>query len=166
MPINNNNLHNYPELNIPTFTMRIFHGDGGIIRIFDTLRHKYVVLTPEEYVRQHFVNWLINYLHYPSSLMNNEVSLSLNGTLRRCDTIVFNPDSTPLMIIEYKAPGVEITQDVFDQIARYNMALQASFLIVSNGLRHFCCQIDYTHGSYKFLPSIPDYRVLTVKYNN
>lgn len=129
--------------------------EDNILKVFDTLRHKYVALTPEEYVRQHFTAWMTNSLGYPASLMNNEVSISLNNTRRRCDTVVFRSDGTPAMIVEYKAPTVEITQDVFNQIARYNMVLRSRYLVVSNGLRHFCCEMDYDTDSYSFLPKIP-----------
>ena len=129
--------------------------DGKILKVFDPIRKKYVALTPEEYVRQHFTAWMTDHLGYPGSLMGNEVSLKLNGTSRRCDTVVFRNDGTPVVIVEYKAPTVAITQTVFDQIARYNMVLRSHFLIVSNGLRHFCCEMDYDNETYRFLPQIP-----------
>lgn len=144
------------NLNLPPFEMRFKRGDN-VLRVFDPLRKKYVTLTPEENVRQHFVNWLINYLHYPPSLMGNEVGIELNGTKRRCDTIVYGKDGKPMTIVEYKSPGVNITQKVFDQIVRYNMVLRARYLIVSNGLRHYCCVIDYDVNNYHFIPEIPDY---------
>lgn len=131
--------------------------EGKILKVFDTLRKKYVALTPEEYVRQHFTAWMTEFLGYPASLMNNEVSLKLNDTARRCDTVVFRSDGTPSVIVEYKAPTVAITQSVFDQIARYNMVLRSRYLIVSNGLRHFCCEMDYEGDCYRFLPSIPQW---------
>lgn len=129
--------------------------DGKILKVFDPLRKKYVALTPEEYVRQHFTAWMTDKLGYPASLMGNEVSLTLNNTRRRCDTVVFRSDGSPSMIVEYKAPTVAITQDVFDQIARYNMVLHSRYLIVSNGIRHFCCEMDYDNETYTFLPNIP-----------
>ena len=129
--------------------------EGKILKVFDPLRGKYVALTPEEYVRQHFTAWMTDSLGYPASLMDNEVSLRLNDTSRRCDTVVFRPDGTPSVIVEYKAPTVAITQDVFDQIARYNMVLRSHYLVVSNGLRHFCCEMDYEKETYRFLPRIP-----------
>ena len=89
--------------------------------------------------------------------MNNEVSLKLNNTSRRCDTVVFRSDGSPAVIVEYKAPTVAITQSVFDQIARYNMALRSRYLIVSNGLRHYCCEMDYENDSYRFLENIPQW---------
>lgn len=128
---------------------------GKILKVFDPLRKKYIALTPEEYVRQHFTAWMTESLGYPASLMSNEVSLNLNDTMRRCDTVVFRSDGTPAVIIEYKAPTVSITQKVFDQIARYNMVLHSRFLIVSNGLSHYCCEMDYENESYRFLPNIP-----------
>ncbi|MDE6272782.1 MAG: type I restriction enzyme HsdR N-terminal domain-containing protein [Muribaculaceae bacterium] len=131
--------------------------DNEIVKIFDPLRDKYVALTPEEYVRQHFVNYLMTELKYPASVMANEIGIDLNGTRKRCDTVVFGADMKPLVIIEYKAPGVEISQTVFDQIARYNMQLQARYLIVSNGIRHYCCRLDYDRDTYNFLPRIPEY---------
>lgn len=147
-------------LNLPQAQLKFIKKDG-IIKVYDVLRDKYVALTPEEYVRQHFVSWLCNYLNYPLSLMANEVKINLNGTAKRCDTVVFNPDGKPLMVIEYKAPDVQVTQNVFDQIARYNSLLRAEYLIVSNGLNHYCCKMDYERETYHFIPSIPDYNDLT-----
>lgn len=143
-----------PPLNLPPIELRL-RMEGKLLKVFDPLRRKYVALTPEEYVRQHFTAWMIESLGYPASLMNNEVSLRLNDTLRRCDTVVFRSDGTPSVIVEYKAPTVAVTQSVFDQIARYNMVLHSRLLIVSNGLRHFCCELDYEKDSYRFLPHIP-----------
>ena len=129
--------------------------DGRILKVFDSLRGRYVALTPEEYVRQHFTSWMTGELGYPASLIGNEVSISLNGNRRRCDTVVFRSDGSHLMIVEYKAPTVAISQAVFDQIARYNMVLRSRYLVVSNGLRHYCCEMNYDNDSYSFLPSIP-----------
>lgn len=148
---------NLPRLNIPYYKMRLKETDGKI-QVFDPIRDKSVVLTPEEYVRQQFVSWLQHDLGYPVGLIANEVSLTLNGTKRRCDTIVFGRDSMPRMIIEYKAPDVTVTQEVFDQIVRYNMVLNADYLIVSNGINHFCCSIDYIGNTYHFIPRIPSYK--------
>lgn len=143
-----------PPLNLPLVQLRLRMEDT-ILKVFDPLRKKYVALTPEEYVRQHFTAWMTDCLGYPASLMSNEVSLSLNDTKRRCDTVVFRKDGSPAVIVEYKAPTVAITQNVFDQIARYNMVLHSSYLIVSNGLLHYCCKMDYDKNSYVFLPNIP-----------
>lgn len=152
------------KMNLPKFTPR-FSTDGNTVKIFDNLRRKYVKFTPEENVRQHFVNWLINDLHYPAGLMNNEISIKLNNTTRRCDTIVFDKIGNPFVIIEYKAPSVEINQNVFDQIVRYNMVLKAKYLIVSNGIQHYCCVIDYNNNSYQFVPQIPHYNELKFDFS-
>lgn len=147
-------MNRLPSLNLPDYPVKI-RREGERLRIWDTLRSKYVALTPEEYVRQRFTSWLINDLHYPAPLMNNEIVMNLNGTRRRCDTLVFNRHGGHFMIVEYKAPDVNITQEVFDQIARYNMVLHADYLVVSNGIRHYCCRMDYAQNSYHFLPAIP-----------
>lgn len=131
--------------------------DGDTLRVLDPLRRKYVVLTPEEYVRQQFTAWMRDTLHYPASVMANEVGIMLNGTRRRCDTVVFGRNGAPLMIVEYKAPTVAVTQEVFNQIVHYNMVLRARYLVVSNGMNHYCCRIDYEHDSYHFIPKVPDY---------
>lgn len=157
----NYNAQNIPGLNLPPFDMRIVKSEGKV-RIFDILRKRFVVLTPEEYVRQHFIHWMVSYLHYPASILANEVSIELNDMLRRCDTVVFSPDRTPLMIIEYKAPTVTINQQTFDQIVRYNMVLKARYLVVSNGFNHYCCAIDYHSERYNFIPKVPDYHSLII----
>lgn len=132
----------------------------GVTRIYDPLRRKYVALTPEEWVRQMFTKMLVGELGYPAALMANEIGLTLNGTRRRCDTVVFDRAGRPLVIVEYKAPTVNITQAVFDQIVRYNMVLRARCLMVSNGRRHFCALVDYDSHTCRFLPSLPDYPTL------
>lgn len=145
------------KLNLPEYSDVRICRDGDALKIFDRIRKKFVALTPEEWVRQNFVNHLIENLGYPSSLIANERGIELNGTSRRCDTVVFDRYGSPAIIVEYKAPTVNITQDVFDQIVRYNLVLHARFLIVSNGMSHYCCEIDTTTGAYTFLPAIPDY---------
>ena len=147
-------------LNLPPFESNI-KTLNGMVKIMDVLRRRFVALTPEEWVRQHFVHYMIEHKGYPPSLMANEVAVTLNGMSRRCDTVVYQQEGLrPLMIVEYKAPHVEITQKVFDQICRYNMVLEVDFLVVSNGLRHYCCQVDAKNGSYAFLEDIPDYDTL------
>lgn len=150
------------ELNLPKYNMRISRDRNNNIKIFDSIRKKFVSLTPEEYVRQHFTNWLINYLHYPLGLIANEVKISLNSTIKRCDTIVYSNTGDPMMIIEYKAPHISINQNVFDQIVRYNMVLKTKYLVVSNGMQHYCCIIDYENNSYQFIPHIPTYEELII----
>ena len=136
------------ELNLPEYEYKV------------KKRERWVSLTPEEWVRQHFVEWLIAEKGFPAALMGNEVSLTQNGISRRCDTIVGDRTGSPLVIVEYKAPSIHITQKTFDQIVRYNMVLKARYLIVSNGLAHYCCQVDYDNNSYRFLEDIPHYESL------
>lgn len=144
------------SLNLPAFDTKITTREGKNI-IFDIIRRRYVALTPEEWVRQHFVNYLIVHKGFPKALMANEVNLNLNGTKKRCDTVLYRRDLSARMIVEYKAPHIEITQQVFDQITRYNMVLKVDYLIVSNGMQHYCCLVDYEKQSYTFLKEIPDY---------
>ena len=148
------------ELNLPEFEYKVKKREDGSWAIWDRLRERWVALTPEEWVRQHFVEWLITEKEFPAALMGNEMSLTQNGISRRCDTVVGNRSGQPLVIVEYKAPSINITQKVFDQIVRYNMVLHARYLMVSNGLEHYCCQIDYEAGSYRFLEDIPHYQDL------
>jgi len=147
------------SLNLPAFETKITTREGKNV-IFDVIRKRYVALTPEEWVRQHFVNYLIVHKGFPSGLLANEVNLNLNSTKKRCDTVLYKRDLSARMIVEYKAPHIEITQQVFDQITRYNMVLKVDYLIVSNGLQHYCCLIDYINQSYSFLKDIPDYNSL------
>jgi len=147
------------ELNLPPYEKKITKKDDKPF-ILDVIRRQYVALTPEEWVRQNFVHFLIEYKGYPQSLMANEVQLKLNGMSRRCDTVVYDRTLRPRVIVEYKAPSVSITQKVFEQICRYNMVLQVDYLIVSNGLAHYCCRIDYPTRSYTFLQEIPEYKDL------
>ena len=143
-------------LNLPKTDLKIITKVGKQ-QVFDILRRKYVALTPEEWVRQHFVHFLIHQKGYPAECIGNEVSINLNGTKKRCDSVVYGQNAEPLMIMEYKAPNVEITQQVFEQISRYNIKLKVRWLIVSNGLQHYCCQINYESGSYQFVEDIPTY---------
>ena len=150
-------MENFPRLNLPPLVAPRLRRDGDIVRIYDECRNAYVKLTPEEWVRQHFVAYLRSELGYPVSIIGNEVSLKLNNLSRRADTVVYDSHGEPFAIIEYKAPHVEITQQVFDQIVRYNMVLRARYLAVSNGLRHYVCAIDYDNGSYAFVQQLPSY---------
>lgn len=147
------------SLNLPAFDAKIETRNGKNV-IFDVIRRRYVALTPEEWVRQHFVHFLLAHKGYPQSLIANEVQVQLNNTKKRCDTVLYRRDLTARMIVEYKAPEIEITQKVFDQITRYNMVLKVDYLIVSNGIQHYCCRMDYEQNSYTFLKEIPDYQLL------
>lgn len=147
------------SLNLPGFIPKIAEKDGKRT-IFDPVRRRYVALTPEEWVRQHFVHYLIEAKGYPKELVANEVQVKLNGTSKRCDTVVYNRFLEPSAIVEYKAPHIGITRAVFDQIARYNMVLRVRYLIVTNGMNHYACRIDYETRSYVFLENIPSYKEL------
>lgn len=142
-------------LNLPNFDIKVKKSAEQLF-VWDETRRKYITLTPEEWVRQHFVHFLVSGKGYKQELIANEVSIKLNETTKRCDTIIYDRQLTPLMIVEYKAPTITITPKVFDQIVRYNMVLHVQYLTVSNGLRHFCCQINYETQSYRFLKEIPD----------
>lgn len=146
-------------LNLPSFEANIVHADNQN-QIFDILRQRYVALTPEEWVRQHFIHYLIEQKHYPASLLANEVTICLNGMTRRCDSILYNNAGKPQMIIEYKSPSVRITQKVFSQILAYNNVLKVGYIIVSNGMQHYCCHIDYSTLKATYLQDIPDYNAL------
>ena len=146
-------------LNLPQYEIRVSQRNGHPT-IFDTLRRRYVALTPEEWVRQHFVHYLIEHLGYPAGLLANEVQLQVGDKHLRCDTLLYNRDLQPQMIIEYKAPSVTLTQRVFDQITAYNLLLHVPYLIVSNGLQHICCRMDYDNKKYTFIEDIPEYRQL------
>ena len=128
------------EINLPPYKIKLRDHDGRR-QIFDSLRRKYVALTPEEWVRQHFVHFLTDHKGYPQGLLANEVELKAGEKKLRCDTLLYNKALQPQMIIEYKAPHVEITQQVFDQITVYNRLLHVDYLVVSNGLQHFCCRM-------------------------
>ncbi|MDH6311800.1 putative type IV restriction endonuclease [Parabacteroides sp. PFB2-10] len=143
-------------LNLPTYAFKVTEREGKKL-IFDEIRNKYVALTPEEWVRQHFVQYLISEKGYPKNLVGNEIGIKVHRTSKRCDTVVYDRFLAPLMVLEYKAPTVEITPAVFDQIVRYNMTLQVRYLIVSNGMNHYCCRIDDDQSNYEFLEEIPRY---------
>lgn len=147
------------QLNLPAFEAKIREA-GGKAEIFDFLRRKFVALTPEEWVRQHFTHYLVEQRGYPKGLLANEMELRVGEKRLRCDTVLYNKALQPRMIIEYKAPHIQIQQKTFDQIVVYNLLLHADYLVVSNGLQHYCCQIDYEHRSYRFLTDIPDYSSL------
>ena len=145
------------ELNLPAYKVNLTEKDGKRL-IFDFLRRKYVALTPEEWVRQHFTHYLVESKGYPQGLLANETQLKIGDKHLRCDTVLYNKAMHPLMIIEYKAPNIQIQQKTFDQIVAYNLLLRADYLVVSNGLQHYCCRMDYELNSYGFLREIPDYQ--------
>ena len=144
------------DLNFPTYTFRLKNSENNT-HIFDVIRKKFVVLQPEEWVRQHCVNFLIKEKKYPISLINVEKVVRINGLNKRYDIVVYNSNGSIHLIIECKAPKIKISQSVFDQIARYNLALKASFLMVTNGLNHYFCTMDHNLGAYNFLKDLPSY---------
>ncbi|APD05764.1 site-specific DNA-methyltransferase (adenine-specific) [Flavobacteriaceae bacterium UJ101] len=144
------------ELNLPKYEFRTKNTDNQLY-IFDSIRKKYYVLTPEEWVRQHFVQFLIHEKQYPKGRMGIEIPVQINGMTKRADILFYNQQGKPELIVECKRPSVAITQDTFDQIARYNMILKAKTLIVTNGLQHYCCEMDHEKMRYYFLENIPSY---------
>lgn len=152
------------RLNLPEycFRYRIFNGKQ---QIFDSFRKKYVALTAEEWVRQNFIAWLVNDKKYPAGLIAVEKELALNNMKKRYDIVVFNKNSAPAILVECKAPGIKITQKVFDQAAHYNLALNVDFLIVTNGLEHYCCAVDLKRGTYNFMEEVPGFEKLFAQYS-
>lgn len=144
------------ELNLPKCRLRLEQREGKPY-VYDDLRRKFVRLTPEEWVRQHFVRYLIDDLGYPQPLMQNEVALRLGETVKRCDTLLYDKALRPQMILEYKAPYVALTESVLQQIVRYNYVLRVPYLVLSNGLEHLLCRIDYEKMTYAFLSEFPPY---------
>ena len=147
------------KLNLPPFQPKL-RATAGKATIYDALRRKFVALTPEEWVRQHFVNFLTAHKGYPAAFMANEVELHVGEKRLRCDSVLYDTALRPRMIIEYKAPTVQITQSVFDQIAAYNLLLRADYLTISNGLSHFCFKTDYDGKKYLLLNDVPNYQNL------
>ncbi len=142
------------DLNFPDFQFRFKINENKRF-IFDDIRKKYVLLTPEEWVRQHVVQFLIKIKKYPQSYINVEKVVKINNMNKRYDIVVFTPTGTIFLLVECKEPSVKITQTVFDQIARYNMSLNAQFLMVTNGLDHYYCKLDYVNKKYQFLTDLP-----------
>lgn len=144
------------NLNFPTYSFRLKNSENNT-HIFDVIRKKFVVLQPEEWVRQHCVQYLIQEKNYPISLINVEKVILINGLKKRYDIVVFNPDGSLAVVVECKAPKVQISQSVFDQIARYNLTLKASYLMVTNGLNHYFCIMNHHLESFEFLETLPNY---------
>lgn len=147
---------NFESFNLPHKKLNL-RKSAEKVEVFDMLRKKWLVLTPEEEVRQQFIHYLIAEKNYPAGLMAIEYSLKVNSLKRRADIVVFNKFGHPNLLVECKAPSVKIDQKAFDQIARYNLSMKVDFLIVTNGLEHFCCQLDFRNQKYHFLKEIPPY---------
>lgn len=144
------------KLNFPTFTFR-FKNSENKVAIFDEIRKKFIILTPEEWVRQHVIQYLLHDKNYPKSYINVEKLIKVNDLSKRYDIIVYQPDGAIYLLIECKAPEVTINQQTFDQIARYNLVLNAKYLMVSNGLNHYFCQMDFVKEQYIFLKELPEF---------
>ena len=144
------------QLNFPSYSFRLKNSENKVA-IFDEIRKKFVVLQPEEWVRQHCVRYLIEEKKYPRSLINVEKEVRINGLRKRYDIVVFNPDGSIHLIVECKSSKININQDTFDQIARYNLALNATYLMVTNGINHYYCSMDFEKKRYEFLRDIPNY---------
>lgn len=145
-------------LNLPEYPFRL-RQENDTIYIFDGIRKKFLVLTPEEWVRQHFIQFLIRDKKYPRALIKQEGGFKLNSLQKRSDILLYNNVGEKIMLVECKAPGVKISQDTFDQAARYNIIHRVKYLVVSNGLQHFCAGINFEEGSYSFLNELPEYPV-------
>ena len=142
------------QLNFPPYDFRFKNSENNLA-IFDEIRKKFVMLTPEEWVRQHVLQYLLVEKKYPKSWINVEKILKINGLTKRYDVVVFNPDGSIFLLVECKAPEVKVSQSTFDQIARYNMTMKANYLMVTNGHNHYFCQMDFVNEEYLFLQELP-----------
>ena len=145
-----------PQLNLPKVALKTKSVEGTI-QVFDVIRKKYFVLTPEEWVRQHFIHYLNNEKNYPMGLMGVEKMVKYNALKTRADIVLYTTEGKAKMIVECKAPNVKITQDTFNQIAKYNSQLKVKYLVVTNGMKHYCCKMEYDSNEIKFLEEIPTY---------
>jgi hypothetical protein len=144
------------KLNFPIYSFR-FKNSENKVAIFDEIRKKFIILTPEEWVRQHVVKFLIEEKKYPKSYINVEKLIKVNGLNKRYDVVIFQPNGALSLLVECKAPEIKITQTTFDQIARYNMTLKADYLMVTNGLNHYFCKMDFENEKYTFLEELPEF---------
>lgn len=147
------------QLNLPKYNFRIKKQDEKLL-IFDSQRKRYVALSPEEWVRQHFIRFLIEEKEYPAAYLAVEKQLNMNGMKKRCDAILYNNNAKPIMIIELKAPNVPISQATFDQVAVYNAKLKVNLLMISNGIEHYCCRVNTETARYEFFSGIPNYNLI------
>jgi len=147
---------NMPNLNLPNVELKI-KLVGDTMQVFDNVRKKYFNLTSEEWVRQHFIHYLHNVKNYPFGLMRVEKMLKYNNMKNRADIVLYNIYGNPIMIVECKSPEIKMNQESFNQVAKYNCNLRVDFLVVTNGMQHFCCKMDYKNNNISFLNDIPDY---------
>ena len=150
-------MNELPALNLPHCELSLRRNARGRVEVYDVFRQRWVVLTPEEYVRQNFVHYMVDSLGYSRYRLVLERGLVFNGTQRRFDAMVLDDFGRPLVLVEFKAPEISVTQRTFDQVVRYNLVLKAPYLIVSNGLKHYCVHVDLNGGTYSFLAEIPPY---------
>jgi len=146
-------------LNLPPYPFKITDANGQLT-LFDVIRKRDIIITPEEWVRQHFVQYLINQKKYPKSLIKLEGGHKLHGMAKRTDIVVYNPAGEKILLVECKAPSITIDQKTFDQVARYNMVHKVKLLAVTNGLQHYYCVIDFEERDYKFIEEMPFYATL------
>lgn len=144
-------------LQLPPYPFKITEQNGQLT-LFDIVRKKNIVITPEEWVRQHFVQYLIHQKSYPKTLIKLEGGHKLNGMPKRSDIVVYNPAGEKILLVECKAPSVTIDQKAFDQVARYNMVHKVKLLVVTNGLQHYYCRIDFGKQAYQFIADLPDFK--------
>ena len=145
------------KLNLPPYPLKLKKNRNKKLEVLDPLRKKYVVLTPEEWVRQNFIEYLADQKHYPKSLMQSEVALKINRVNKRADIVLYGNQGQAVLLVECKAPEVKITQEVFDQAARYNMVFNVKYMVITNGLQHYCCEMDHLTQSYHFMEEIPPF---------
>ncbi len=147
------------QLNLPAYPVKTRKTDDKT-EVFDPIRKRYVLLTPEEWVRQQFIGYLITEKHYPESLISIEKGIKVNRMYKRFDAVISDRSGKPAVLIEFKSPKIPVSQKVFEQIAAYNIGLKVKYLIVSNGMKHYCCLVDYEDKSFSFLDTIPEYSEL------
>lgn len=144
------------RLNLPSFNF-IIKEENDIFYIFDEIRKKYIILTPEEWVRQNFLKFLITYKNYPSGLISIEKNINVNGLNKRYDTLVYNRYGKPKMVIEFKSPKVNLNQKMLEQVLTYNYDLRVEYIVLTNGLKHFCLNYNLSTGTISYLSEIPEF---------
>lgn len=144
------------KLNLPSFQYR-FREENDIVHIFDIIRKKHVVLTPEEWVRQHFVHLMIDHFKYPKSLIKLESGHSYNDLKKRTDIIVYDRNGEPFLLVECKAPSVKLTDKTFQQVSTYNQTIKAPHIVITNGLKTLCCAIDFEKNAISYLETLPEF---------
>ncbi len=149
------------KLNLPEYSFKITPSEDKKLLIYDSFRKKNILLTPEEWVRQNMLKFLVEEKEYPASLISIESGIKVNRLVRRYDALVYDRNGKPLMLIECKAPGVPVNQGTFDQISAYNLSALARYLLLSNGMIHYCCKLNVLKNAFDFLEEIPSYNKLT-----